>query len=149
MVRPWIEERNLRIDVRSGGDDDRARAYATELVSLNPDAIVTRGSTATTAVQRQTRTIPIVFVAVGDPVVVGIVKSIPRPEGNTTGITNSFASFGGKWLQLLKEAAPRMERVALLYSGQLTGTPSQLPTAIKPPLGSVANASIPRTRSAA
>jgi len=124
----WIEERNLRIDVRLGGDDDLARAYATELVSLNPDAIVTRGSTATTAVQRQTRTIPIVFVSVGDPVVVGIVKSIPRPEGNTTGITNSFASFGGKWLQLLKEAAPRMERIALLYNGQLTGTPSQLPS---------------------
>jgi len=121
----WVEEGNLRIDVRLGGEDDNFRAFATELVSLNPDVIVTRGSEPTIAVQRATQTIPIVFVAVGDPIVVGIVKSIARPEGNTTGVTNSFASFGGKWLELLKKAVPSMERVALLYTPE---TPSQLPS---------------------
>jgi putative tryptophan/tyrosine transport system substrate-binding protein len=116
----WVEARNLRIDLRfGGGDAGRIRALAAELVSLAPDVIVSSGVEATLALQRQTQTIPIVITGVGDPVDNGIVKSIARPEGNTTGVTNLFSSIGGKWLELLKEAAPRVERVALIYNAQV------------------------------
>ena len=113
----WIEGRNLRLDVRGGGGDpDLNRAYAAELVSLKPDVIVTAGLPVTRAVQQQTQTIPIVFTGVGDPVAAGIVKSLAHPEDNATGITNGFSSMGGKWVQLLKEAVPRLERVADLHN---------------------------------
>jgi putative ABC transport system substrate-binding protein len=115
--RGWAEGRNLRIDVRfGGGDSERVRAYADELVSLVPDAIVATGALQTRALQQQTQTIPIVFVNVGDPVASGVVKSIARPEGNTTGITNLFLTITGKWLELLKEAAPGVARVALIFN---------------------------------
>jgi putative tryptophan/tyrosine transport system substrate-binding protein len=115
----WVEGHNLMTELRFGAADaDAIRAYAAELVSLAPDVIVTTTVPATKAVQQQTRTIPIVFVAVGDPVDNGIVKKIARPEANATGVTNLFASFGGKWMALLKEAAPRVERVALVYNPQ-------------------------------
>jgi putative tryptophan/tyrosine transport system substrate-binding protein len=95
----WIDGRNLRLDVRFFRDDpDRMRAYAAELVRLAPDVIVVAGAAATRALQQQTRTIPIVFVAVGDPVASGIVGSIARPEGNTTGFTNLSPSVAGKAL---------------------------------------------------
>src|SRR6266404_6992156 len=101
----WVEARNLRIDVRFGGDDaDRIRAYAAELVSLAPDVIVTGTVAVTRAVQQQTQTIPIVITGAADPVANGIVRSLARPEGNTTGVTNLYLSIGGKWLELLKEA---------------------------------------------
>jgi putative ABC transport system substrate-binding protein len=117
----WAEERNLRIELRFGGNDtDRFRAYAAELVRLAPDAIVTDGGAAMRAVQQQTRTVPIVITGGGDPVANGIVKSLARPEGNVTGITNLYSSIGGKWLELLKEAVPRLERVALINNPQLT-----------------------------
>ena len=113
----WVEGHNLMTELRFGaGDADAIRTYAAELVSLAPDVIVTTTVPATKAVQQQTRTIPIVFVAVGDPVDNGIVKNIARPETNATGVTNLVASFGGKWIALLKEAAPRVERVALVYN---------------------------------
>jgi putative ABC transport system substrate-binding protein len=113
----WIEGRNLRIDFRSAANDpDRTRAYAVELVSLSPDVIVTGNGPATRAVQQQTQTIPIVFTAGGDPVSNGVLQNIARPEGNTTGVTNAFDSFGGKWLELLKEAAPHIKRVALVVN---------------------------------
>jgi len=116
----WVEARNLRIDLRfGGGDADRIRAFAAELVTLVPEVIVTSGVEATLALQRQTQTIPIVITGVGDPVANGIVKSLARPEGNTTGVTNLFSSIGGKWLELLKEAALRVERVALIYNAQV------------------------------
>jgi ABC transporter substrate binding protein len=115
----WVEGHNLITELRFGaGDANAIRTYAAELVSLAPDVIVTTTVPATKAVQQQTRTIPIVFVAVGDPVDNGIVKNIARPEANATGVTNLFASFGGKWIALLKEAAPRVERVALVYNPQ-------------------------------
>jgi putative ABC transport system substrate-binding protein len=111
----WIDGRNLKLDVRYGaGNANLYRTYAAELASLKPDVIVTGGQ-AVKAVQQQTQTVPIVFVDVGDPVVTGIVKSLAHPEGNATGITNGFSSIGGKWVQLLKEAVPRIERVAVLY----------------------------------
>jgi putative ABC transport system substrate-binding protein len=113
----WIDGRNLRLDARFAAfDADRYRAYAEELVSLKPDVIVTLGAAATTEVQQRTQTIPIVFYGVGDPLVGGIVKSVTRPEGNTTGYTNGFSSIGGKFVQLLKEAAPRIEMVADIQS---------------------------------
>jgi putative ABC transport system substrate-binding protein len=113
----WIEGRNLRLDVRGGGGDpDLNSVYAAELVRLKPDVIVTGGLPATRAVQQRTQNIPIVFLGVGDPVAAGIVKSMAHPEGNATGITNGFSSMGGKWVQLLKEAVPRIERIADLYN---------------------------------
>jgi putative tryptophan/tyrosine transport system substrate-binding protein len=116
----WIEGRNLKTDVRFGaGEADRIHASAVELVRLNPDVIVTGGAPATIAVQRETRSIPIVFLSVGDPVASGIVKNLARPEGNTTGFTNLFPSIAGKWVELLKEVAPRIQRVGLLYNAQL------------------------------
>jgi putative ABC transport system substrate-binding protein len=114
----WIDGRKLRFDaVRFYRDDpDRMRAYAAELVKLAPDVIVVAGAAATRALQQQTRTIPIVFVAVGDPVASGIVGSIARPEGNTTGFTNLSPSVAGKWPELLKDAAPRIARVAVIFN---------------------------------
>jgi putative ABC transport system substrate-binding protein len=116
----WIEERSFRIELRFGGADaDRLRSYAAKLVSLAPDVIVTDSVAGTRAVQKQTRTIPIVMTGAGDVIANGIVKNLARPEGNTTGVTAFFISFGGKWLELLKEAAPRIERVALINNAQL------------------------------
>ena len=115
----WVEGRNLRLDGRIGGTDfNRVRAYATELVSLDPDVIVTGGPQATRAMQQQTQTIPIVFMAVGDAFINGIVKNVARPEGNTTGITNRYASMGGKLVDLLKEAVPKLERGGFVYDAQ-------------------------------
>jgi putative ABC transport system substrate-binding protein len=115
----WIEGRNLRTDLRvTLSDPDRLRAYAVELVSLAPDVIVTSSRPATTAVQEQTKTIPIVFTAGNDPVTEGVVQNIARPEGNTTGFTSTVDSLSGKWLELLKEAAPHITRVALVFNPQ-------------------------------
>jgi putative ABC transport system substrate-binding protein len=107
-------------DVRFGDAGPvRIRAIAAELVSLKPDVIVTVGSLATRAVQQQTPTIPIVFVVASDPLDTGLVKSVRRPEGNTTGIGGEPSSLGSKRVQLLKEAAPWIKRIALLYDPQL------------------------------
>jgi ABC-type uncharacterized transport system substrate-binding protein len=120
----WVEGRNLRIDVRyEAGDLNRIRAHAAELVSLAPEVIVVSANTAATiAVQQRTKTIPIVFTQGGDPVVNGLVRSLARPEGNTTGFSNSEPTFAGKWLELLKEAVPRVNRVALLFNSELSLT---------------------------
>jgi len=122
----WIDGRNLRIEVRFGGNDaGRIRAYAEELTSLGPDALVTQSALATRAVQQQTRTIPIVITGAGEVTRAGqvaapLVKDIARPEGNITGITNLFYSIGGKWLELLKQAAPNLQRVGFVYNVQLS-----------------------------
>jgi putative ABC transport system substrate-binding protein len=116
----WAEDRNLRIDLRfGGGDADRFRAYAAELVSLAPEVVVTSSGAAARAMQQQTQTIPIVFTGAGSSVDTGLVKSLAHPEGNVTGIANLFSSIGGKWLELLKEAAPRVQRAAVIYNPQL------------------------------
>jgi putative tryptophan/tyrosine transport system substrate-binding protein len=113
----WFNGRNLRIDHRSaGGNVDRMPTLARELSDLRPDVIVVTSSRATRAVQEQTRTIPIVFVYAGDPIASGILTNIARPEGNTTGVTDLFPSIGGKWLELLKEAIPRLARLALIFN---------------------------------
>jgi putative tryptophan/tyrosine transport system substrate-binding protein len=117
----WVEGRNLQIELRFGETDaNRIRAQAAELVSLAPDVIATGGAAAARAMQQQTQTIPIVIIGVGDPVANGFVKSVARPEGNITGVTNRYNSIPAKWLELLKEAAPRVERVALVFNPQVT-----------------------------
>ena len=128
----WIEGRNLRIDCRFGADNpDRIRASAAELVHIAPDVIVSSGGVATRAVQQWTQTIPIVFVGGGDPAVGGLVQSIARPEGNITGFSAFEPSIAGKWLELLKEAAPRLTRVALLFNPELRVTGPAYTAAIK------------------
>src|SRR6516225_3651166 len=98
----WTDGRNVRIDFRWGsGDINRMRALAQELVGLQPDIIVTGAAPPTAAAHRETRTIPIVFANVGDPVATGIVPRLDRPGGNVTGFANLEASLGGKWLELL------------------------------------------------
>jgi putative ABC transport system substrate-binding protein len=115
----WIEGRNLRIDLRfTGSDPDRMRAYAVELVSLASEVIVTTGAAATRAAQEQTQIIPIVFTAGNDPVTNGMLQNTARPEGNTTGFSSTVDSLIGKWLELLKEAASHITRVALVFNPQ-------------------------------
>src|SRR5262249_900785 len=112
----WIEGRNLRVDYRFGAADlVRMRATAQELVGLAPDVMLVSGAAGTRTVQELTRTIPIVFVQVGDPVSSAVLETIGRPEGNTTGITNLFPSIAGKWLELLRDAAPHVNTFALLF----------------------------------
>ena len=111
----WTEGRNVRIDIRFDSDPSRIRMHAEELVKSAPDVIVVRSVLAARALQQQTHTIPIVFAGVGDPILNSLVTSLAHPEGNITGVTNMFYSIGGKWLELLKEAAPRVARVAIVF----------------------------------
>ena len=102
----WIDGRNVRMDLRwPGPDTNRIQAFAQELVGLKPDIIVSGSTPATVALQRETRTIPIVFVNVGDPVASSIVARLDRPSGNITGFAILESSLGGKWLELLSEIA--------------------------------------------
>jgi len=113
----WNEGRNVRIDTRwGGGDVQRTAAHAKELVALNPELIVCSTTPATAALQRETRSIPIIFTVVSDPVGGGFVKSLARPGGNITGFINIESSLIEKQLQLLKEIAPRVSRVAVIYN---------------------------------
>jgi len=113
----WTVDRNVAIDVRYGaGDAGKNRAFAKELVSLNPDVIFVNSTSATAAVQRETTVIPVVFATVSDPVGSGFVASLARPGGNITGFVNVEASIAGKWLGLLKEVAPGIKRAALMYN---------------------------------
>jgi len=111
----WSEGRNLRIDYRWGvGDTDRHRANAAELVALAPDVILVHGSTIMGPLQRASRTVPIVFVSVADPIAGGFVASLARPGGNATGFSSSDYGMSGKWLELLKEIAPEVTRVGIV-----------------------------------
>jgi putative ABC transport system substrate-binding protein len=121
----WTDGRNIRIDTRWAADDaDRFHRYAEELLALAPDGILASATPSVKALQQATRTVPIVFANVGDPVGMGWVESLARPGGNTTGFTNWEYGFGAKWLELLKEIAPRLTRVAVLRD--LTIGPAQL-----------------------
>jgi putative ABC transport system substrate-binding protein len=111
----WIEGRSVRIEARwAAGDDDKVRKYSVELVALAPDVILTSSSVTVRPLQQATRTIPIVFVQVIDPVGSGYVESLARPGGNTTGFAQSEYSLSGKLAELLKEAAPNVTRVAVI-----------------------------------
>jgi putative ABC transport system substrate-binding protein len=125
----WTERRNVRMDVRWGGDDiNRTRALAQELVSLQPDIILTGTTPATVAVQGETRAIPIVFATVGDPVASGIVARLDRPSGNITGFANFEATLGGKWLELLSEIAPGLKRAAIMFNPDTAPASSFMPS---------------------
>jgi putative tryptophan/tyrosine transport system substrate-binding protein len=112
----WSEGRNLRIDYRwADGDAERMQVFAKELVALQPHLILGRSTPVTAALLKQTRTIPIVFTMVSDPVGERYVESLARPGGNVTGFTNVEFSLTGKWLELLKEVAPNIKRVAFIF----------------------------------
>ena len=114
----WTDGHTARMDVRwAAGSVDRMRTFAKELVELRPDVIFASTTPVTAALQRETRTIPIVFVIVSlDPVGAGFVAGLARPGGNITGFTNVEAALAGKWLEMLKEIAPRVRRVAIMFN---------------------------------
>jgi putative ABC transport system substrate-binding protein len=113
----WTEGRNIRIDARwAAADADLMQRFAKELVALQPDLIVTQNTPTTALMLQQTRTIPIIFANVSDPVGSGFVAGLPRPGGNVTGFIDMEGSMAGKWLELLKEVAPRVTRVAFLFN---------------------------------
>jgi putative tryptophan/tyrosine transport system substrate-binding protein len=123
----WTIGRNVRIDYRWGaGNADNARKYAAELAALSPDVILANGSPSIMALQSATRTVPIVFVTVIDPVGAGFVESLARPGGNATGFTQYEYGMGGKWLELLKEIDPRVTRVAVLRDSGVAAGSGQL-----------------------
>ena len=113
----WTEGRNLRIELRWGaGDADRISTFAKELVELRPDAVGTQTTAVTAALARETRTIPIVFAVVSDPIGSGFAASLAHPSGNITVFATNEPALGGKWLELLKQIAPRTAQVALLFN---------------------------------
>jgi ABC-type uncharacterized transport system substrate-binding protein len=112
----WIDGRNVRIDFRlTAGDPDRLRRHAKELVGLSPDVILSGSTAALAVLHRETRTVPIVFAQVTDPVGAGFVASLARPGGNITGFANYEVGIGVKWLELLKQIAPDVSRVEIIY----------------------------------
>jgi putative tryptophan/tyrosine transport system substrate-binding protein len=113
----WTEGQNLYIDWRwSAGEPALARTYAADLIGLAPDVILSASTTNLTALLRVNQTIPIVFVAVADPVAQGFVPSMEHPGGNLTGFTAFRVSMGGQWIELLKEVVPRVARVLLIFN---------------------------------
>jgi ABC-type uncharacterized transport system substrate-binding protein len=113
----WIEGHNIQIDLRwAGGDADKARTFAKELVSIAPDVIVPSTNQVTAIVQQETHTIPVVFAFVGDPVGSGFVAHLARPGGNITGFAGFENSIGGKWVEILKEIAPNVRRVGFIFN---------------------------------
>jgi putative ABC transport system substrate-binding protein len=125
----WTEGRNVRMDLRWGrADINRIQPLAQELVSLQPDIIVTSSTPSTVAVQRDTRTIPIVFANVGDPVASGIIARLDHPSGNLTGFADWEASLGGKWLELLSEIAPGLKRAAIMFNPDTAPVSSFMPS---------------------
>jgi putative ABC transport system substrate-binding protein len=125
----WTDGRNLQMDLRwAGADINRIRALAQELVGLQPDIILTSSGVATVAVQRESRTIPIVFASANDPVAIGIVPRLNQPGGNITGFANHEPTFGGKWLELLSEIAPGLKRAAIMFNPDTTLVSVDMPS---------------------
>ena len=124
----WIEGRNLHLDVRYGVDDAQLRSAAEELVRLAPDAIFVLATPAMTAISNATRTIPTIFYA-GEAQAIPFAGNVPRPTTNMTGFVVNVSSLGGKWLQLLKDAVPRLRRVAIVSNIDAEGSTDYLPTA--------------------
>jgi putative ABC transport system substrate-binding protein len=113
----WVEGKNIRVDWRfAAGDPTLTTTYGAELVGLAPDALLAISASAVAALRQQTRTTPIVFTAVPNPVELGFAQSLARPGGNITGFTSFDAPIMGKWLQFLKEVAPRVTRVAVIFN---------------------------------
>jgi putative ABC transport system substrate-binding protein len=117
----WIDGRTLRMDIRwAAGSIDRARAFAKELVELRPDVIFADSTAQAAALYQETRTIPVVFVLVGDPVGMGLIAGLPRPGGNFTGFMPHEPAMASKWLELLTEIAPHVTRVAIIFNPDTT-----------------------------
>jgi putative tryptophan/tyrosine transport system substrate-binding protein len=134
----WADGRNVRIDTRLGaGDADLIRKHAVELVTLAPDVVMAVSSNAVAPLLQLTRTVPIVFAVVADPVGAGYVESLARPGGNITGFTGYEFALSGKWLELLKEIAPRVTRAAVLRDPTVAAGPAQFAAiqAMAPSLG--------------
>jgi putative ABC transport system substrate-binding protein len=113
----WTNGRNLRMDVRwAAGNTDRMRMFAKELVDLQPDVILANSTPVTASLQRETQTIPIVFVAVSDPIGSGFVAGLPRPGANITGFADAETAMMGKWLELLTAIAPGVKRIAAMFN---------------------------------
>jgi putative ABC transport system substrate-binding protein len=124
----WTDGRNLRVDVRWAALDlDRMRMFAKELADLRPEMILASSTPVTAALQRETRTIPIVFANVGDPIGRGFVASLPRPGGNITGFIGQEAEMAGKWVELLTEIAPGVKRAAFIFNSDISGGSFRLP----------------------
>jgi ABC-type uncharacterized transport system substrate-binding protein len=122
----WTLGQNLRLDYRWGdGKAETMRKYAAELTALAPDVILANSSAAVSALAQATPTVPIVFAAVADPVGAGYVESLARPGGNATGFTALEYAFAGKWLELMKEVAPRITRLAVLRDSAIAAGPGQ------------------------
>jgi putative ABC transport system substrate-binding protein len=125
----WADGRNVRIDLRWGGADaNRIQSLAKELVGLQPDIILTNGAVVVAAVQRETRTIPIVFATAADPVATGIVPRLNQPGGNTTGFASLEDTLGGKWLELLSEIAPGLKRAAIMFNPDTAPVSALMPS---------------------
>jgi len=113
----WLEGRNIQIDYRwAGGDPDKARTFARELIATTPDVMVPSTNQVTRILQQETQTIPIVFAFVGDPVGSGFAASLARPGKNITGFANFENSIGGKWVELFQEIAPPAGRVGFVFN---------------------------------
>jgi putative tryptophan/tyrosine transport system substrate-binding protein len=113
----WAEGRNIEMEIHAaGGDVESIKRFAKELVALQPDLIVTSSTPATAATLQQTRTIPVIFVEVGDPIGSGFVASLAQPGGNVTGFTPIVGSLGGNWVEVLRDIAPRVSRVTLVFN---------------------------------
>jgi putative ABC transport system substrate-binding protein len=125
----WTDGRNVRMDLRwASSDNNRMRALAQELVGLEPDIIFTNATPTTAALRRETRTIPIVFVGLFDPVASRLVERLDRPGGNITGFAFYEASLGGKWIELLSEIAPGLKRAAIMFNPDLAPVSSFMPS---------------------
>jgi putative ABC transport system substrate-binding protein len=136
--RGWIENRNVRFDIRWGaGNQERYRQYAAELVALSPDVILAAATSVLPWLLQATRTIPVVFTQVTDPVGAGYVKSLAHPGGNATGFANFDFNLSGKWLELLKEVAPGVTRVAVIRNAAASSGVAQFATiqAMAPSVG--------------
>ena len=128
----WKVGRNLQIDYRWGiSDIERAKAATAELLKLAPDVILAYSVSAVRAAQQATRTVPIVFTSVSEPIALGLVASLGRPGGNTTGFANLEPSVGGKWLELLKEIAPHSRRVAVMFNPSSTAIAPQFVSSVE------------------
>lgn len=112
----WNPGQNVRVQYRFAGDSRELKSHASELVASKPDVLIASSSIVVSALQRESRAIPIVFVTTSDPIGDGLLKSLARPDGNATGFTNSLATMGGKWVEILKQAAPHVVQAGIIYN---------------------------------